>query len=74
VTALADIEVLEFADADEWDRWLAAHGSTRTAVWLKIPKKGAGLAGLTVAEAGDVAIAHGWIDGHRRGLDGTHYL
>jgi uncharacterized protein YdeI (YjbR/CyaY-like superfamily) len=71
---VADIEVLNFADADEWDRWLAEQDTTRTAVWLKIPKKSAGLAGMTAAEAGDVAIAHGWIDGHRRGLDGTHFL
>jgi uncharacterized protein YdeI (YjbR/CyaY-like superfamily) len=71
---VADIEVLDFADADEWDRWLAEQDTTRTAVWLKIPKKSAGLAGMTAAEAGDVAIAHGWIDGHRRGLDGTHFL
>ena len=71
---MADIEVLDFADADEWDRWLAEHGTIRTAVWLKIPKKGAGRAGMTAAEAGDVAIAHGWIDGHRRSLDRTHFL
>jgi uncharacterized protein YdeI (YjbR/CyaY-like superfamily) len=68
------MEVLDFADADEWDRWLAEHGTTRTAAWLKIPKKGAARAGMTAAEAGDVAIAHGWIDGHRRGLDETHFL
>ncbi len=71
---MADIEVLDFADTDEWDRWLAEHGTTRTGVWLKIPKKGAGRAGMTAAEAGDVAIAHGWIDGHRRSLDETHFL
>jgi uncharacterized protein YdeI (YjbR/CyaY-like superfamily) len=74
VTAVPDIEVLDFAGADEWDRWLAEHGATRTDAWLKIPKKSAGRAGMTAAEAGDVAIAHGWIDGHRRGLDGTHFL
>jgi uncharacterized protein YdeI (YjbR/CyaY-like superfamily) len=71
---VADIEVLDLADADEWDRWLAEHGADRTAVWLRIAKKAAGRVGMTAAEAGDVAIAHGWIDGHRRGLDGTHFL
>jgi uncharacterized protein YdeI (YjbR/CyaY-like superfamily) len=71
---VADIETLDFADSDEWDRWLAEHGTARAAVWLKIAKKGAGPVGMTAAEAGDVAIAHGWIDGHRRGLDATHFL
>jgi uncharacterized protein YdeI (YjbR/CyaY-like superfamily) len=69
-----DNEVLDFADPHEWDSWLAEHGATRTDAWLKIPKKSAGRAGMTATEAGDVAIAHGWIDGHRRGLDATHFL
>ena len=71
---VGEIEVLDFADPDAWDRWLAEHGASRSAVWLKIAKKGAGPAGVTAGEAGDVAIAHGWIDGHRRGLDGSHFL
>ena len=71
---VGEIEVVDFADPDAWDRWLAEHGPSRSAVWLKIAKKGTGPAGITAAEAGDVAIAHGWIDGHRRGLDGSHFL
>jgi uncharacterized protein YdeI (YjbR/CyaY-like superfamily) len=69
---VGDIEALYFADAAEWDRWLAEHGETQPAAWLKVAKKGA--VGMTAAEAGDVAICHGWIDGHRRGLDATHFL
>ena len=71
---MADIQVLDFANQDEWDRWLAENGASRSAAWLKIAKKGSERAGMTAAEAGDVAIANGWIDGHRRGLDGTHFL
>ena len=71
---MPDIEVLDFADVHEWDSWLAEHGASRTDAWLKIPKKSAGLVGMTATDAGDVAIAHGWIDGHRRGLDATHFL
>jgi uncharacterized protein YdeI (YjbR/CyaY-like superfamily) len=67
-------EVLEFGDADEWDQWLGEHGRSRTAAWVKVTKKGSGRVGLTAPEAGDVAIAHGWIDGQRRGLDRTHFL
>jgi uncharacterized protein YdeI (YjbR/CyaY-like superfamily) len=67
-------DLLDFADAQEWDRWLAEHATSRTAAWLKIPKKRSGRPGMTAAEAGDVAIAHGWIDGQRRGLDATHFV
>jgi uncharacterized protein YdeI (YjbR/CyaY-like superfamily) len=72
LTALADTEIVHCADVDEWDRWLAEHGESRPVVWLKVAKKGA--VGMTAAEAGDVAICHGWIDGQRRGLDTTHFL
>jgi uncharacterized protein YdeI (YjbR/CyaY-like superfamily) len=69
-----DIEIIRCADSDDWDRWLAEHGETRTAAWLAIPKKGSGPAGMTAAEALDVAICHGWIDSQRRGVDTTHFL
>jgi uncharacterized protein YdeI (YjbR/CyaY-like superfamily) len=67
-----DSEIVHCADVDEWDRWLTEHGETRAGVWLKVAKKG--MVGLTAADAGDVAICHGWIDGQRRGLDATHFL
>jgi uncharacterized protein YdeI (YjbR/CyaY-like superfamily) len=67
-----DAEIICFADIDEWDRWLAEHGESRSAVWLTIAKKGA--AGMTATQAGDVAICHGWIDSHRRRLDATRFL
>ncbi|HVD29886.1 MAG TPA: YdeI/OmpD-associated family protein, partial [Mycobacteriales bacterium] len=71
---MADVEIVRCSDADEWDRWLAEHGETRPAVWLTIAKKGSAAVTITAAEAGDVAICHGWIDGQRRGLDATHFL
>jgi uncharacterized protein YdeI (YjbR/CyaY-like superfamily) len=67
-----DDDIMSFADVDEWDRWLTEHGHTRTAVWLALAKKGT--AGLQAADAGDVAICHGWIDSNRRALDDTHFL
>jgi uncharacterized protein YdeI (YjbR/CyaY-like superfamily) len=69
-----DIEIISCADAGAWDRWLAEHGQTRPAVWLTVAKKRSGVVGMTAAEAGDVAICHGWIDSHRRRLDATHFL
>jgi uncharacterized protein YdeI (YjbR/CyaY-like superfamily) len=67
-----DHEILRFTDVHEWDRWLTEHGRTRPAAWLVIAKKGA--VGLSAADAGDVAICHGWIDSNRRALDETHFL
>jgi hypothetical protein len=40
LSAVDDIEIIRCADADEWDRWLAEHGETRSAAWLAIPRRG----------------------------------
>ena len=56
----------------EWDAWLSAHAATEREAWLVVARKGA--VGLTAPEAGDVAIGHGWIDGHRKRFDDTHFL
>jgi uncharacterized protein YdeI (YjbR/CyaY-like superfamily) len=58
-----------FADIDAFDAWLTAHAGVETEVWVAVARKGT--PGLTAAEAGDVAICHGWIDSHRRRLDDT---
>ncbi|HTJ36992.1 MAG TPA: YdeI/OmpD-associated family protein [Dactylosporangium sp.] len=63
---------LVFADVDEWDAWLAAHGGSVTEAWLVVAKRGR--PGLTAAQAGDVAICHGWIDSRRRSLDDVSFL
>ena len=61
-------ELLRFAGIEEWDRWLGEHAGTASGAWLLLAKKGAD--GLSAADAGDVAICHGWIDSQRKGLDG----
>jgi uncharacterized protein YdeI (YjbR/CyaY-like superfamily) len=69
-----DVETIHCVSVDEWDAWLTEHSESRPAVWLTIARKGTAAVGLSAAEAGDVAICHGWIDGHRRGLDASHFL
>ncbi|NEA26053.1 YdeI/OmpD-associated family protein [Actinomadura bangladeshensis] len=66
--------MLHFRDGAEWDAWLAAHHDTEDDAWLKIAKKGAPVACITIGEAGEVALCHGWIDSQRKGLDEHFYL
>jgi uncharacterized protein YdeI (YjbR/CyaY-like superfamily) len=68
------VEVLVCRDAAGWAAWLADHHALRSEVWLKVAKKGSGRASVTIPEALDVALCHGWIDGQRRSLDQDHYL
>lgn len=65
-------EPLTFVDAAGWDAWLAAHHDTSDGVVLRIARKGS--PGLTIREALEVALCHGWIDGVRRRGDDTHFL
>lgn len=74
MNALTDIPTLEFADAAGWESWLAEHHGASDGVWLKIAKKGSGRTSVTIAEALDVALCHGWIDSQRRRFDEHHYL
>jgi uncharacterized protein YdeI (YjbR/CyaY-like superfamily) len=63
-----------FANASEWESWLATHQAETGGVWLLIAKKGYRGPGLSISDALDVALCFGWIDSHRKGYDETHYL
>jgi len=41
---------------------------------MKIAKRDSGITSVTHAEALEVALCFGWIDGQRRALDETHFL
>lgn len=61
-----------FEDAAGFDAFLAADPGD--GFWVKFAKKRTGVASVTYAEAVEVALCHGWIDGQARSLDDTFYL
>jgi uncharacterized protein YdeI (YjbR/CyaY-like superfamily) len=67
-------EVIAFRDAAEFEAWLNEHVDRTAGVWLKIAKKGSGVASLTDDEAVDVGLCYGWISGQRKALDEVYYL
>jgi uncharacterized protein YdeI (YjbR/CyaY-like superfamily) len=67
-------DVIAFRNADEFEAWLADHVDHGPGVWLKIAKKGSGLASLTDDEAVDVGLCYGWISGQRKAYDDIYYL
>jgi len=69
-----DLPVLLFADADALESWLEQHHAEPEGIWLRIAKKGAPEPSVTYAEAVELALCFGWIDGQRRALDATHFL
>ncbi len=68
------MDVLDFPDADTWSAWLEQHQADRDEAWLRIAKKGKCLATISISDALDVALCHGWIDGQRRGNDDVSFL
>jgi uncharacterized protein YdeI (YjbR/CyaY-like superfamily) len=60
---------IRFATTEEFAAWIDAQGDAPDGLWLLVPRAGSGLVGISYAEALQVALARGWIDGQRRGGD-----
>lgn len=58
-----------FADAAEFDAWLAANHDTETELWMGLNKKHVPERGLTWEEAVPVALCWGWIDSIAQRID-----
>ena len=69
-----EMPVVSFAGTEEWSAWLASRHQSSNGVWIKIAKKVSGQASVTYAEALDVALAWGWIDGQKGKFDETWWL
>ncbi len=63
-----------FKSAKAFDARLRRQHATSDGLWLQLAKKGAAEAGIGYAEAVEVALCWGWIDGQKKGLDGQHFL
>ncbi len=67
-------KIKAFRSASAFETWLGRHHARETEIWLRIYKKGSGVASVTAAEALDVALCWGWIDGLRKSYDATSFL
>jgi uncharacterized protein YdeI (YjbR/CyaY-like superfamily) len=54
--------------------WMKVNHDREREIWLKIHKKSSGLPTVTLAQALDVALCWGWIDGIRKSLDERSFL
>jgi uncharacterized protein YdeI (YjbR/CyaY-like superfamily) len=69
-----ELPVLGFDGTEAWTAWLAEHHDGSAGLWLKIAKKGAPAVTVSYAEAVEVALCFGWIDGQKGGLDEHYWL
>ncbi len=54
---------MELPSQAAWEQWLEEHHADARGVWLKFAKKETGVATVNYAEALEVALCFGWIDG-----------
>ena len=57
-----------------FERWLRANHDRETELWLKIHKKDSGLPTVTYAQALEVALCWGWIDGIKKSFDERSFV
>ncbi len=67
-------KIKHFRTESAFENWLRRNHARETEVWLRIYKKGSGVASITSAQALDVVLCWGWIDGIRKALDERSFL
>ncbi len=71
---MAELQIQSFESGEAWEAWLAQRHGSSQGIWLQLLKKSADTKALTYAQALDVALCYGWIDGQKKAHDETAWL
>jgi uncharacterized protein YdeI (YjbR/CyaY-like superfamily) len=69
-----DYPVLHFEDQQSWRVWLHEYHAGSRGVWLRLAKKAAQVSSVQYAEALEIALCYGWIDGQKQADDDQFWL
>lgn len=69
-----DLPTLPFETPRAFANWLARNHAASRGVWIKVAKAASGIASIDYAEALEVALCWGWIDGQSRRIDDSWYV
>ena len=67
-------KIKTFRTGAAFESWMRRNHARSDEVWLRIHKKDSGVPSITLAEALDVVLCWGWIDGIRKSVDERSYL
>jgi uncharacterized protein YdeI (YjbR/CyaY-like superfamily) len=67
-------KIKSFRTEAAFEAWMKANHARETEIWLRIYRKDSGLPTVTNAQALDVALCWGWIDGIRKSFDEQSFL
>lgn len=70
----AGLPIRAFASAALLEQWMVGQPADSKGIWLKLAKQGSGIASVSKAEAIEVALCHGWIDGQLNPCDERFWL
>ncbi len=70
----AELPIELFKDQKHWATWLDKHHADSPGAWLRLAKKGSGISSVSYAEALEVALCYGWIDGQKKSYDEDSWL
>jgi uncharacterized protein YdeI (YjbR/CyaY-like superfamily) len=63
-----------FPTQKAWETWLRRNHDSASGLWLRLGKKSSTVKSVSYAEALDVALSYGWIDGQKRSYDESSWL
>ena len=74
LTSPDDKPVIAFETPTAFEKWLSKHHTAHAGLWIRFFKKDSDTTSITYAEALDVALCFGWIDGPVRRGDEVSWL
>jgi len=69
-----ELQVISFKTQKEFGTWLDKQHGLQEGIWLRYFKKDSKIKTITYAEALDVALCYGWIDGQAKKYDEDSWL
>ncbi|MCW3076363.1 MAG: bacteriocin-protection protein YdeI/OmpD-associated family [Bacteroidetes bacterium] len=69
-----DLPILAFNTPQEFTSWLANNHTISAGIWIRLFKIKSGVPTITYAQALDVALCYGWIDGQKKVYDTESWL
>lgn len=74
MTKQITIPIVVFKTVETFETWLVKNHDNSNGLWIKIFKKDSGRKTISYAEALDVALCYGWIDGQKKTFDEQAWL
>jgi uncharacterized protein YdeI (YjbR/CyaY-like superfamily) len=69
-----NLPVMAFEDQQAWADWLHTKHAASPGLWIRLAKKASARRSVSYAEAVEVALRYGWIDGQSKSYNETSWL